>query len=73
MTLIEHYEAECLRVSVQYGVDLDEIRGRSRFRRYADCRTMVAYAMRKHCPDSLSSIAEVMGVKPTWTVTCGRR
>lgn len=65
MTLIEHYEAECLRVSVKYGVSLEAIKGRCRKRRFADCRTMVAFAMRKHCPESLCAIADVMGVQHT--------
>lgn len=65
MRLIEHYEAECVRASVKYGVPVDIIKGRCRKRRHANCRHMVVLAMRKHSPDSLTAIGTVMGINHT--------
>lgn len=65
MTLLEHYDDECLRVSVQYGVPVEDIKGRCRKRRLAEARTLVAFAMRRHSPSSLVAIARIMGVEHT--------
>lgn len=65
MTLAEHYDEECLRVSVTYGVPIEDIRNPNRTKRASKAKTLVAFAMRKHSPDSLAAIANLMGITHT--------
>lgn len=65
MTLREHYEAECRRVSIAYGIPLEDIQSRKRGKRPDAARTMVAYKMREVSPDSLQDIGDVMGITHT--------
>ena len=68
MTLLQLYKSECVRVSKQYLVPLEQILKSSKLRRPSAARAMVAKAMRFHSPNSLAAIGRLMGVNHTTVI-----